>query len=198
MRGKAGAVDFGLALYHSRSESSSQIRPDPSCAGQTFCPLIPFRTPERFRGFEANARWQVAETLTLSGVFTLQRGRIFDADLNRFIAYGTNVAVPLRVTGRAEWRPVEALSLALQATHYGASSYFAPSEEVIGFIDTNAVTLASATISYDLGRVELYASADNLFDRRYVSVSNQVQGSGGFTFAEAAGRRVTIGISGRF
>jgi iron complex outermembrane recepter protein len=198
IRGRAGRVDFGLALYHSRSESSSQIQPDPSCAGQGFCPLIPLRVPERFRGLEANASWRATDALTLSGVFTLQRGRIFDEDLGRFIAYGTDVAVPLRITGRAEWRPIEPVTLAFQATHYGASSYFSPSEESIGFIDTAAVTLASASFSYDFGPAEFYVAADNLFDRRYVSVSNQVQGTGGFTFAEAAGRRLTIGISGRF
>jgi iron complex outermembrane recepter protein len=198
LRGKAGPVDFGLALYHSRSQSSSQIQPDPSCAGQSFCPLIPFRVPERFKGFEANASWQASDALTLSSVFTLQRGRIFNEDLGRYVAYGTDVAVPVRLTGRAEWKPLPPLSLALQATYYGASSYFSPAEESIGFVDTDAVTLASASVSYDLGLVELYASADNLFDKRYVSVSNQVQGAGGFSYGEAPGRRVTIGVSGRF
>lgn len=198
LRGTAGAVDFGLALYHSRSESSSQVRPDPSCAGASFCPLIPFRVPERFKGFEANADWKATDTLTLSGVFTLQRGRIFDDTLGRYIAYGTDVSVPLRITGRAEWRPIEPLQLNFQLTHYGASSYFSPSEEAIGFVDTAAVTLASGGISYKIGPVEIYASADNLFDKRYISVSNQVQGTGGFTYMEAAGRRVTIGLTSRF
>ena len=198
LRGKAGPVDFGLALYHSRSQSSSQVQPDPSCAGQSFCPLIPFRVPERFKGFEANASWQASDALTLSGVLTLQRGRIFDEGLGRYVAYGTDVAVPVRLTGRAEWKPLPPLSLALQATYYGSSSYFSPSEESIGFVDTDAVTLASASIAYDLGPFELYASADNLFDKRYVSVSNQVQGTGGFSYGEAPGRRVTVGVSARF
>jgi iron complex outermembrane recepter protein len=198
VRGKAGPVDFGLALYHSRSQSSSQVRPDPSCAGAGFCPLIPFRVPERFKGFEANADWRATDTLTLSGVFTLQRGRIFDDTLGRFIAYGTDVSVPLRITGRAEWRPIESLQLNFQMTHYGASSYFSPAEEAIGFIDTAAVTLASGGISYKIGPVEIYASADNLFDKRYISVANQIQGTGGFTYMEAAGRRVTLGITSRF
>jgi iron complex outermembrane recepter protein len=198
VRGKAGPVDFGLALYHSRSQSSSQVRPDPSCAGAGFCPLIPFRVPERFKGFEANADWRATDTLTLSGVFTLQRGRIFDDTLGRFIAYGTDVSVPLRITGRAEWRPIEPLQLNFQMTHYGASSYFSPAEEAIGFIDTAAVTLASGGISYKIGPIEIYASADNLFDKRYISVANQIQGTGGFTYMEAAGRRVTLGITSRF
>jgi iron complex outermembrane receptor protein len=198
LRGQAGRVDFGLAAYHSRSESSSQIRPDPSCAGQGFCPLIPFRVPERFKGVEANARWRASETLTLSGVFTLQRGRIFNEDLGRFIAYGTDTAVPLRVTGRAEWRPTEALSANFQMTHYGASSYFTDVEEGLGFVDTNAVTLASAGVTYSVGRAEFYVSADNLFDERYISVVSQTQGPGGFSYVEAPGRRVTIGVSGRF
>jgi iron complex outermembrane recepter protein len=198
VRGKVGPVDFGLALYYSRSESSSQIQPDPSCAGQSFCPLIPLRVPERFKGFEANASWQATDTFTLSGVFTLQRGRVFNEDLGGFVAYGTDRAVPLRITGRAEWNPVEPLSLNFQMTHYGASSYFSPGEEAIGFVDTAALTLASAGISYKVGPAEFYLAADNLFDKRYVSVSNQVQGQGGFTYMEAAGRRVTLGVSARF
>jgi iron complex outermembrane recepter protein len=197
-RGKTGSLDFGLAAYYSRSESSSQIQPDPSCAGESFCPLIPLRVPERFRGLEANASWRAADNLTLSGVFTLQRGRVFDESLERFVAYGTDIAVPLRVTARAEWKPIEPLSVNLQVTHYGASSYFSPGEEGIGFVDTDAVTLASAGISYKVGPVDLYVSAANLFNERYVSVANQVQGQGGFTYMEAPGRRVTIGVSGRF
>lgn len=198
VRGKAGPVDFGVAVYHSRSKSSSQIQPDPSCAGESFCPLIPLRVPERFKGLEANASWRVMDSLTLAGVFTLQRGRIFNEDLGRFIAYGTDVAVPLRVTGRAEWRPIEPLGLNFQLTHYGASSYFSPSEQAIGFVDTAAVTLASGSISYKVGPAEFYVAADNLFNKRYISVANQVQGQGGFTYMEAAGRRVTLGVSGRF
>jgi iron complex outermembrane receptor protein len=198
LRGQAGRVDFGLAAYHSRSESSSQIQPDPSCAGQGFCPLIPFRVPERFKGIEANASWRASDEFTLSGVFTLQRGRIFNQDLGRFIAYGADTAVPLRITGRAEWRPTKALSANFQMTHYGASSYFTDVEEGLGFVDTNAVTLASAGITYRVGPAEFYVSADNLFDRRYISVASQTQGPGGFSYVEAPGRRVTIGVSGRF
>lgn len=198
LRGSAGAVDFGLALYHSRSESSSQIQPDPSCAGQNFCPLIPLRVPERFKGIEANASWRASDALTLSGVFTLQRGRVFNEDLGRFIAYGTDVAVPLRITGRAEWRPVAPLSLGFQLTHYGASSYFTPAEQSVGFVDTAAVTLASGNIGYKVGPVEFYLAADNLFNKRYVSVANQVQGQDGFSYMEAAGRRITLGVTGRF
>lgn len=198
VRGNAGPVTFGLAGYYSRSASSSQIQPDPSCAGETFCPLIPLRVPQRFHGFETNASWKASNTLTLSGVFTLQRGKVFNEDLNRFVAYGTDVAVPLRVTGRAEWRPVEPLSVNLQMTHYGASSFFSPGEQAIGFVDTDAVTLASGSIGYRLGPVELYVAADNLFNKSYVSVANQVQGQGGFSYMEAAGRRVTLGVSSRF
>ncbi|WP_373487506.1 TonB-dependent receptor [Blastomonas sp.] len=198
IRGDVDPVNFGMALYHSRSASSSQIQPDPSCAGEIFCPLIPLRVPERFRGFEANASWRATENFTLSGVFTVQRGRVFNEDLGRFIAYGTDVAVPLRVTGRAEWSPVDPVKVNFQMTHYGASSFFSPTEQAIGFIDTDAVTLASGSVSYRLGSAEFYIAADNLFDKRYVSVANQVQGQGGFTFMEAPGRRVTLGVSGRF
>jgi len=198
VRGTHGDLRYGLAAYRSRSDSSSQIQPDPSCAGETFCPLIPLRVPERHRGMEADLDWRVRDDLRLRSVLTVQRGEIFDAELGGYVAYGTDVAVPLRLTVGAEWRPVAALGLSLQATHYGASSYYAPGEESVGLVDTDAVTLASGTLRYDFGAWQAYLAADNLFDRRYISPADQVQGLGGFTYAEAAGRRVTVGVSARF
>lgn len=81
----------------------------------------------------------------------------------------------------------------------GKTGYlFAPSEQAIGFVDTAAVTLASGSISYKVGPAEFYVAADNLFNKRYVSVANQVQGQRGFTYMQAAGRRVTLGVTSRF
>ncbi|WP_133365057.1 TonB-dependent receptor [Qipengyuania sediminis] len=197
LRGRRGPVGFGLAAYYSHSDSSSQIQPDPSCAGESFCPLIPLRIPERAWGFEANADWAVTQAFDLSAVLTIQRGEVEDQDTGEFISYSTDRAVPLRATLRADWRPLAGLELGAQVTHYGASAYFTPTEEAVGFVDSEAVTLASASIGYTFGPVTLYAAADNLLDEEYVLPSAQATGAG-FTDYEAPGRRVTVGLRGRF
>ncbi len=197
LRGTSGAVSYSAAVYRATSDASSQIQPDPSCAGETFCPLIPLRIPERAWGIEAQAQWKVLENLQLGGVFTLQRGEVFDEDAGEWINFSTDRAVPLRITARADWQPIEKLSLGAQITHYGASSFFTPTQQALGFVDSDAVTLASANIGYDLGRVRLYLAADNLFDEVYVNPASQGDGLDFFNY-EAPGRRVTIGFSGRF
>jgi iron complex outermembrane recepter protein len=197
LRGNTGAVSYGAAVYYASSDASSQIQPDPSCAGETFCPLIPLRIPERAWGLEAQAQWKVLQNLQLAGVFTLQRGEVFDENAGEWINFSTDRAVPLRITGRADWQPVEKLSIGAQVTHYGASSFFTPTQQALGFVDSDAVTLAAANISYDLGRLRIYAAADNLFDEVYVNPASQGDGLDFFNY-EAPGRRVTIGVSGRF
>lgn len=197
LRGTSGPVSYSAAVYRATSDASSQIQPDPSCAGETFCPLIPLRIPERAWGVEAQAQWQVLDNLQLAGVFTLQRGEVFDEDAGEWINFSTDRAVPLRITARADWQPVEKLNIGAQVTHYGASRFFTPTQQALGFVDSDAVTLASANIGYDLGRARIYLAADNLFDEVYVNPASQGDGLDFFNY-EAPGRRVTIGVSGRF
>lgn len=197
LRGNTGPLTFGLAGYYSESDSSSQIQPDPTCAGQTFCPLIPLRIPERTWGLEAQGQWAVLDTLQLTGVFTLQRGEVLDDTSGEWINFSTDRAVPLRITARADWQPIETLGLGFQVNHYGASSYFTPTQESVGLAESDAVTLASANISYDVGPITLYAAADNLFDEVYVNPAAQADGFDFFNY-EAPGRRVTLGVRGRF
>lgn len=197
LRGKSGTLSYGVAAYYANSDASSQIQPDPSCAGESFCPLIPLRIPERFWGLEAQAQWQALDNLQLSGVFTLQRGEVLDEESGEFINFSTDRTVPLRITGRADWQPLDRLSIGLQLTHYGASSFFTPTQQAIGFVESDAVTLAAANIAYDLGPVQLYAAADNLLDEVYINPAAQGDGLDFFNY-EAPGRRLTIGISGRF
>lgn len=125
----------------------------------------------------------------------MQRGEVFDG--TDWIKLSTDRSVPLRLTGRADWMPITGLGLGLQVSHYGASSYFTATEEAIGLVDTDAVTLVGLDLSYALGPVTLYAAAENLFNEAYVTPASQATGAG-FTDYEAPGRRVTIGISGRF
>lgn len=122
---------------------------------------------------------------------------MFDEVSSEWVNFSTDRAVPLRISGRADWRPIETLKAGFQLTHYGASSYFTPSQEAIGRVDSDAVTLAGADIAYDLGAVTLYAAADNLFDEVYVNPAAQADGFDLFNY-QAPGRRVTVGVRGRF
>lgn len=199
VRGTLGPVRFGAAAYHSESDSAALLQADPSCAGiSPICPLIPLRSPQRFRGFEANVAWQLVPSLEVSGVFTLQRGEVFDDDAGRYINYATDVVVPLRITARVDWAPTERTGIGLQLSHYGASSYFTPADEGLGLVDTDAVTLVSASARYAVGPAELYVAADNLLDESYVSPNNQAAGSGSFSYYRGAGRRLTLGVAARF
>jgi iron complex outermembrane recepter protein len=199
VRGTIGALRFGAAGYYSESDSAALLQADPSCAGiSPICPLIPLRSPQRFHGFEAELGWKIDPAFELSGIFTLQRGKVFDAAQNRFINYATDVVVPLRITGRADWTPAERTGIGLQLTHYGASSFFTPAEAGLGLIDTKAVTLVSASARYAIGPAELYISADNLLDEDYISPDNQAAGSGSFAYYRGAGRRLTLGVAARF
>jgi len=199
VRGALGTLRFGAAAYYSESDSAALLQADPSCAGiSPLCPLIPLRSPQRFRGLEAELAWKAVPTLELAGVFTLQRARVFDEDLGRYINYATDVVVPLRITARADWTPIERTGIGLQVTHYGASSFFTPDEEGLGLVDTDAVTLVSASARYAIGPAELYIAADNLLNENYISPDNQAGGAGSFAYYRGAGRRLTLGVAARF
>lgn len=199
VRGRLGPVRFGAAAYYSESDSAALLQADPSCAGiSPICPLIPLRSPQRFHGAEAEATWKVVPEVELSGVFTLQRGKVFDDDRGQYVNYATDVVVPLRITARADWTPTVRSGLGLQVTHYGASSFFSPAEEGLGLVDTDAVTLVSVNARYSIGPAELYVAADNLLNESYISPDNQAGGSGSFFYYRGAGRRITLGVAARF
>lgn len=198
IRGKAGPVAFSLAGYYSRSALGAELQRDPSCAGQVVCLLIPLRAPQRFHGFEGTLQWDVTSALSLGSVLTWQRGKVYDEDLGRFVNYATSVAVPLRVTGRVDWKPLAALSLGAQVTHYGPSSYFSPTEDGLTLFDTSAVTVVAGSARYDIGPAQFYVTADNLFNARYVSPLGEAGGPGSTYYYRAQGRRMTLGVSARF
>ena len=199
VRGTRGGVRFGAAAYYSESASAALLQADPSCAGiSPICPLIPLRSPQRFHGVEADVAWKVVPQLELSGVLTVQRGEVFDNGLGRYINYATDVVVPLRFTSRIDWSPTARIGIGLQVTHYGASSFFSPTEEGLGLVDTKAVTLVGASARYGIGPAQLYVAADNLLNENYINPNNQAAGSGSFAYYRGAGRRVTLGVAARF
>lgn len=196
LRGQLDRLRFEAAAFYSESERASLLQADPTCAGQTLCPLVPLRAPQRFKGFEGAVDYALTPAVDLRGVVTWQRGEIRETPGGEYIDYSADTVAPLRVTGAVEARPMGGLSLTLQASYYGEADYFSTSELGLGRIATDDVLLFDASIRYDLGPGQVYLGAANLFDKEYVNVASQAMGN--FAYHRAEGRRVTVGYRARF
>jgi iron complex outermembrane receptor protein len=195
LRGDAGPVNLSAAIFYSESDAASLLQPDPSCAGQSFCPLIPLRVPQRVWGVEGTLNWRAAEWLETGGVFTWQRGEIFDEDLARFIPFGADTVSPTRFTAYATLRPIERVSLFAQATYVAEGNFFSAAEQGLGFINTPAVFLADLNGAVKIGPGRFSVGVSNLFDNSY---ENTTLAGGGFTPTLAEGRRLTVGYQAQF
>jgi iron complex outermembrane receptor protein len=189
-RGSLGEVSFSLAGFYSYSASASLVQADPSCAGQSFCPLIPLRVPQKVWGAEGTIDWAVTPRFDLSALFTWQRGEIFDQALDRYVPFGTDIVSPTRVAVRTNWRATERLSLGAQASYAFKANFFSPAEQGIGFVNTPSLFLADASLAWKAGPGEITAAVSNLFDERY---QNLVLAAGAFTPSLQEGRRLTLG-----
>lgn len=190
VRGRIGPVRFTTAGFFSYSAAASLVQPDPSCAGQGFCPLIPLRTPQRVWGAEATADWQVTPRFDLAALFTWQEGEMLEPSVARFIPFATDIVSPTRVALRANWRVTPRLRLGAQASYWAEANFFAPSEQAIGRVNTPSLFIADASLNWRLGPGDVTLAAANLFDRRFVNLTLL---GGGFTPAQAEGRRLTLG-----
>ncbi|WP_205504690.1 TonB-dependent receptor domain-containing protein [Sphingomonas arenae] len=189
-RGRLGPVRLTAAAFRSKSDAASLVQPDPSCAGESFCPLIPLRVPQKVWGAEATADWKVSDQLDLGALFTWQRGEIFDENFNRYIPFGTDIVSPTRLAIRAEWRPIDRLSLGAQASYSAKASFFSAAEQEFGLVNTPSLFLVDASVGYRVGPGEVTAAISNLFNERYEYTT---LAAGGFTPSLAEGRRLTLG-----
>ena len=194
-RGRLGAVETSVAAFYSDSDAASLVQPDPSCAGESFCPLIPLRAPQRVWGVEGTLLWPASDTLDLGAVFTWQEGEIFNQDLGGFVPFGSDTVSPTRLTLHADWRASDALSARLQGTYIADTSFFSPAEQAFGFIDTDAVFVADLYATWETPAGTLLAGVANLFDESYENVT---LAAGGFVPTLAEGRRLTLGWRTRF
>ena len=78
IRGREGAVDFSVAAFYSKSDKAADLQFDPSCAGQSFCPLIPLRRAQKIHGVEATVDWRLDRQWLLGGLLTYQKGKYND------------------------------------------------------------------------------------------------------------------------
>lgn len=196
VRGALDRLRFEAAAFYSESAKASLLQADPSCAGQSLCPLIPLRAPQRFKGLEGSVDYALTPLVDLRGVVTWQRGEIYEASLRRYVDYSSDIIAPLRITLGVEARPVDRLSVSLQGTYYGEADFFSPGELALGRIATDDILLFDAAVRYEVGPGQVYLGASNLLDKEYVNVASQASGS--FAYYRAEGRRVTVGYKARF
>jgi len=195
-RGSLGPVRVTAAAFYSESEAASLLQADPSCAGQSFCPLIPLRVPQRVWGAEATLDWRITPTVAVGGVFTWQEGEIFNEDEQRFIPFSADTVSPTRFTIFGDVSPARGLTARAQATYIAETDFFSVSEqEGLGLIDTPSVFLVDASVAYRLDPVEISLGIANLLDNDYENVT---QSAAGFSRTLAEGRRVTLTLRSRF
>jgi iron complex outermembrane receptor protein len=194
-RGTLGTVAVTAAAFYSKSDAASLVQPDPSCAGESFCPLIPLRVPQKVWGIEGTFAWPVAVNLDLGGVFTWQEGEIFDEDVGDYIPFGSDTVSPTRFTLYSDWRPTDRAALRVQATYILASNFFSPSQQELGLIDTDAVFTMDLNASYEFGPGTLGLGITNLLNEEYQNVT---LAAGGFTPTLAEGRRIVASYRVRF
>ena len=196
VRGTAGAFAYEGAAFYSESDSAALLQVDPACAGEQVCTLIPLRAPQEIYGIEGLVTWSASDRLDLRGIFTWQRGEIFDEDGDNGVSLASDTIVPLRLTAAADWRPLDKLTLGLQATYYGGADLFDAAEEAAGNINPEDQFLINVNAMYQAGPGELYAAIANLLDESYVTIAEQAGGD--FSYFLAEGRRVSIGYKVRF
>jgi iron complex outermembrane recepter protein len=194
-RGGVGPLEVSFATFYSESDAASLIQPDPSCAGESFCPLIPLRVPQRVWGVEGTLAWQLDPALEIGSVFTWQEGEIRNEDLGGYVPFGADTISPTRLTGYGQWRPLERLTLGAQATYIWETSFFSPTEQEFGFIDTDSVFVADVSGSYEIGPGAITVGISNVLDKRYENVT---LAAAGFLPTLAEGRRLTVGYIARF
>lgn len=194
-RGRVRSVDVSVAMFYSESDESAQLDFDPSCTGQTFCPLIPVRLSVEVRGLEAAADWPVRTNLRLGALATFQKGEFAFPDDDP-IPLGSDAVSPLRVTGYTEFQPLPRWRNRLQASYTAATDVYNAAHEAEGFRDSNALFLADFTTGVLVGRGQIALGIANLLNKRYVNVANSV--SGDFFYYLSEGRRTTLSYSVRW
>lgn len=196
LRNQADEVEFSLAAFYSKSDKAALLQDDPSCAGEPFCPLIPLRAPQRFKGIEATVDWYASEIWTTGALLTYQRGEIYDETLGRYIDYSSERLSPTRVTLYVEFEPSESWRNRIQGNYFGEADYYSPGEEALGYVNTDSVFLMDFSSGYTLGEGEITLSLSNLLDEEYVNVRNQAFGN--FAYYQEEGRRLTLGYRARY
>jgi iron complex outermembrane recepter protein len=194
-RGLVGPVEATFAAFRSKSDAASLVQPDPSCAGESFCPLIPLRVPQKVWGVEGTVNWAAADTIDVGAIFTWQEGEIYDEDVGDYIPFGSDTVSPTRYTAYADWQVHHRVSVSAQATYIDGTSFFSAAEQEFGLVDTDSVFLADASANFEVGPGAINIGVSNLLNESYENVTTA---AGGFTPTLAEGRRLTIGYSARF
>jgi iron complex outermembrane recepter protein len=195
LRGRQGPAEFSAAVFYSESDKAANLQEDASCEGEPICPLIPQVLDQELYGVELTADWTVTKTLKLGAVATYQEGE-FKAPGERSTPFGTDTISPPRSTVYAAFEPMPKWRNRVQVSYYAKTHFYDREEEEAGFRESTTVFLVDVSTGYPVGPGALTLGIANLFDRKYVNVTNA--NSGDFFYYLSEGTRATLGYVVRF
>ncbi|HKY19640.1 MAG TPA: TonB-dependent receptor [Vicinamibacterales bacterium] len=195
LRGRQGPVEFSGTVFYSESDKAANLQEDASCEGEPICPLIPQSLEQELYGLELTADWTVTRSLKLGGIATYQEGK-FKAPGERSVPFDTSTISPPRSTVYAAFEPLPSWHNRIQVSYYGKTHFFDSEEEASGLRESTTVFLVDVSTGYPVGPGELTLGIANLFDRKYVNVTNAA--SGDFFYYLSEGTRATLGYVVRF
>jgi iron complex outermembrane recepter protein len=163
-RWRGTAVTGSAAVFFTESKLSSRL----DCSDpQVPCQSV--RRPERLWGFEADAKWAVAETLTLGTLLSFQEGEVREDDGTQQRLENGQIFPP-RVVLFSEWQVNSPFALKSELTHSFARDPFADVELApFGILTGNveAYTLFDITAEIACFGGKLSLAVANVFNREY-------------------------------
>jgi iron complex outermembrane receptor protein len=209
-RARTGPLNATGALFFAKAPLSAQVVPDPSPECRTFpqtrpCPLINLRQRERIWGFEGTAEYTFSPAFLMGGVFTYQNGqsRKDDDTDAKWKRLTTDRITPARLTGYAQFRPMERIKARLQGTHsfdrdgktpagfYPYGNYDALDTEVKSFF------IMDALVEVDTFGGDLTLGVENLLNKKYFPPLTQVYADL-YESSYGEGRRVSLSFKRTF
>ena len=193
-RGASG--QFSMSSYDSRSQLGSVIRINADGVG------LVERVPTTVKGWEVSAEWRLAKPLSISGSYARTDGKTAATQgAPMDIALGARSQGPNKAVMAANWKPMPAALLRLQATH------LADRDVNIGRVvgtskleeHFNGYTLVDAAATFDTRHGKFGVSIENLLDRQYVGYYAQAVAAtdAGNTYA-GRGRTLAVNWSRMF
>ena len=193
-RGASG--QFSMSRYDSRSQLGSVIRINADGVG------LVERVPTTVKGWEVSAEWRLAKPLSISGSYARTDGKTAATQgAPMDIALGARSQGPNKAVMAANWKPMPAALLRLQATH------LADRDVNIGRVvgtskleeHFNGYTLVDAAATFDTRHGKFGVSIENLLDRQYVGYYAQAVAAtdAGNTYA-GRGRTLAVNWSRMF
>jgi iron complex outermembrane receptor protein len=197
---RAQNVSWRATVFRNRVSDEIHLDPFSSGVGNTNLP------PSRRQGLELDGKWQALPQLTLSVASTFTDARFLSGVLpgSAFTQANVDIAgkhVPLVPSRKADvgasWALSEQTRLNAMLSYVGSQYMENDEANTLGY-KIPSYSLADLKLTHEVGELQLSASVNNLFDRKYFNyaVSSQFT-PGRYNAYPLPGRTVFLGISYR-